>query len=584
MSKGRYRAAVGAPVGGAGSAAAPFTADSVANLAHWYKPELDVLFQDSGMVTPVASDGDPVGAWVCQIVGADEILQATPGARPAYRASVAAFNNRPALQFDGDDFLKGAFSAPLSQPTTIFLVAQTALGTTVMSDGDDSGHRQVIWTSGGNWAIAAPTSVVGSAGDTDSHILTATFNGPLSTLHVDGVLVASGDPGAHALDGLTLGGQYGGVAQFTGHVPEELIFNADLNSADKNIVQNYLSAKYGISVTEFSPELAFAVTTTSDPETVTLTRITPTGQDVTIDWGDGNSDTISDGNTGTITHQYATAGTYAVRISDPSVITYIDINGVNGSGDLSGWDVSSATTIYLYSNSFSGDLSGWDVSSATVINLGSNSFSGDLSGWDVSSAAVISLYSNSFSGDLSGWDVSSATIIYLGGNSFSGDLSGWDVSSATTIYLYSNSFSGDLSGWDVSSATIIHLYGNSFSGDLSGWDVSSAAYIHLYGNSFSGDPGLPANGLTYYNIANNSLSLADVDSIINTLWGNRANWTDATPELHIGGTNATPTGAYQDGYPVPLDALEQVHDLISDDNSDGIQTWAAISWNGGSAP
>jgi hypothetical protein len=90
--------------------------------------------------------------------------------------------------------------------------------------------------------------------------------------------------------------------------------------------------------------------------------------------------------------------------------------------------------------------------------------------------------------------------------------------------------------------------------------------------------------LVFYDISDNGMTQANVDALITTIWNNRANWTDGTPELHVGGTNATPTGTYQDGYPAPLDELEMIHDLINDDDGAGIQTWASISWNGGSAP
>lgn len=113
------------------------------------------------------------------------------------------------------------------------------------------------------------------------------------------------------------------------------------------------------------------------------------------------------------------------------------------------------------------------------------------------------------------------------------------------------------------------------------------ALTHLYINDNSIptlDLSALANGTVYINAADNNMVQAEVNSMINDIWTRKDDWTDATPELHVGGTNATPTGVYQDGYPLPLTALEKVHDLINDDDTAGIQVWAAISWNGGSAP
>jgi hypothetical protein len=158
----------------------------------------------------------------------------------------------------------------------------------------------------------------------------------------------------------------------------------------------------------------------------------------------------------------------------------------------------------------------------------------------------------------------------------------------TALNLSTNNGSGDISVFDpgdLPSMTAIRLYNNLFSGDLSGWDVSSAIRIYLQDNSFSVmSTTAPANNIDFYNVSNNGMTQTNVDAFITTIWNNRANWSDATPELNAGGTNATPTGVYQDGYPAPLTSLEKIHDLINDDDAAGIQTWASIIWNGGSAP
>jgi len=136
------------------------------------------------------------------------------------------------------------------------------------------------------------------------------------------------------------------------------------------------------------------------------------------------------------------------------------------------------------------------------------------------------------------------------------------LTSLTTLYCHSNSISTlDVSA--LTSLTILYCASNS----ISTLDLSSISAA-----------------VSLINCANNGMNQAAVDSIIDDIWQRRADFTDATPELHVGGTNATPSGTYQDGYPEPLDALEMVHDLINDDDGAGIQTWASITWNGGSAP
>ncbi len=159
----------------------------------------------------------------------------------------------------------------------------------------------------------------------------------------------------------------------------------------------------------------------------------------------------------------------------------------------------------------------------------------------------------------------------------------------TRILLQSNNGTGDISGFKAESFTKLqrlYLHDNSFSGDLSSWDLSGLVNftrLYLHSNSTSGTVQLP-DGVQTIQFQDNAMIVSNVDAIISAIWTNRANWTYSAPQLHIGGTNATPTGTYQDGGATPATALEKIHDLIFDDNSEGFQTWAAISWNGGSAP
>jgi large exoprotein involved in heme utilization and adhesion len=233
-----------------------FNESTVADLEHWYDAAtLSTLYQDSGKTTPVTSDGDPVGAWVDRIVAADEIAQAVTAAKPTYRASVAALNSKPALQLDGGDWLIGAWSASLAQPNTIFMVVNLdAVGTGVqyMCEGDDAAARESLRLDT-NWEMYAGSSVVtGGAASANSTILTVVFNGASSLLYANGTQTASGNPGAHAIDGATIGARYDGVNPMAGHVGEYMIYSRALSAAEKNLVQNYLAAKYGISITEFS--------------------------------------------------------------------------------------------------------------------------------------------------------------------------------------------------------------------------------------------------------------------------------------------------------------------------------------------
>ena len=77
---------------------------------------------------------------------------------------------------------------------------------------------------------------------------------------------------------------------------------------------------------------------------------------------------------------------------------------------------------------------------------------------------------------------------------------------------------------------------------------------------------------------------ASVDTVIESIWDARANYTYATPSLQIGGTNPAPTGNYiapeegadwhNDGSKwIPLTPNAKAYDLGNDVNDEGFNTW-----------
>ena len=232
---------------------------------------------------------------------------------------------------------------------------------------------------------------------------------------------------------------------------------------------------------------------------------------------DCNNDGVDEatGVTGDYTCNYATAGTYTIRIKDntgtrdgfPRIqfgfvgtdnekllsinqwgtghwtsmqmafedcVNLDSANAVdNGGGAVPAWatdtpDLSNVTDLSLmfhYASSFNQDISGWDVSNVTNMSSmfsGASSFNQDISGWDVSNVTNMSRMfagASSFNQDISGWDVSNVTNMggmFAGASSFNQDISGWDVSNVTNMngmFAGASSFNQDISGWDISNVT-----------------------------------------------------------------------------------------------------------------------------------
>ena len=233
-----------------------------------------------------------------------------------------------------------------------------------------------------------------------------------------------------------------------------------------------------------------------------------------IDWGDGSSDT---GVSGDISHTYASAGDYQIRISgDFTRISMADsgpsakkLKSIDQWGDMQWTSMNSAfmgassmtynatdapdlsgvsdmSRMFRGATYFDGNLSNWDTSS--VKRMGgmfrdAYFFNGDISNWDTSSVIRMSnmFFHTSFNGDISNWDTSS--VIRMDGMFrdaifFNGDISNWDTSGVTDMsyMFFHTSFNGDISNWDTSSVTTMrHMFSGatSFNGDISGWDTSS---------------------------------------------------------------------------------------------------------------
>lgn len=238
---------------------------------------------------------------------------------------------------------------------------------------------------------------------------------------------------------------------------------------------------------------------------------------VTVDWGDGNSNTYTV--EGLQEHTYAAEGTYTVSISgsltqfgygDAGSIPNIDkLVRVTSFGNIGLTSLYGAfygatnlvelpiqlpsTVINLrlmlgLASIFNSDIGGWDVSEVTDMRsmfAWCKAFNQDISSWDVSKVTKMNGMFNSaikFDQDISGWNVSGVTnmsSMFLVARAFNQNISGWDVSKVTDMakmFENANAFNQDINSWDVSKVTSMYSMFNratAFNQDISSWDVSS---------------------------------------------------------------------------------------------------------------
>jgi len=219
------------------------------------------VWYDADQITGL-SDSDPVATWPDAGPHGDDVTQGTAAKRPLYKTGI--LNGKPVVRFDGnDDYLQGAFTnaGATTQPLTIFAVAQLNAALVnddnayVICDGVNSGTRSQLYKTEAPdpdaWALYSGAVLTDGAADADWNIWAALFNGASSELWIDGVSVASGDAGAQAMSGLTIGTSYAcsGV-YWSGDIAEIIVYDANLSDIDKNEVGNYLATKYGPSWTD----------------------------------------------------------------------------------------------------------------------------------------------------------------------------------------------------------------------------------------------------------------------------------------------------------------------------------------------
>lgn len=211
-------------------------------------------FQDAAFSTPAQADGDLVGGWLDQSGNGHHVTQANAAKKPDLR--LAAQNSLPVLRFETSvkNLLSSVWTAT-AQPDHIFCVAKASTTTAQRHavDGRDFTHRRILGhipSGGDKWWAFCGAGITGSIDDSDWHIFTLLANGASSVLRVDGADDVTGNAGANGLNGISIGSHYDQASNpWIGDVSEVLVYTPSLANKDRNAVESYLAAKWGIALT-----------------------------------------------------------------------------------------------------------------------------------------------------------------------------------------------------------------------------------------------------------------------------------------------------------------------------------------------
>ena len=242
-----------------------------------------------------------------------------------------------------------------------------------------------------------------------------------------------------------------------------------------------------------------------------------------VDWGDGKTNTITEWNSASKTHNYDTHGVYQITINGIiqgfsfknsgerlKILTIsqwgdliIDNHGfqffecanldINASDDLNLTGITDLSYMFYGASSYAGDyIYSWNTSSVTnmaYMFYGASNFDNTLNFWDTSKVTDMSYMfygASNFNGDITSWDTSSVTnmgYMFLSATSFNQDLSSWNTSKVTDMsYMFTGTnFNSNITSWDTSSVTnmgYMFLSATSFNQDLSSWNTHKVTNMY----------------------------------------------------------------------------------------------------------
>jgi len=227
----------------------------------------------------------------------------------------------------------------------------------------------------------------------------------------------------------------------------------------------------------------------------------------TVNWGDGQSNSIATWNQADATHTYASSGIYSISITgtidhvswaSQDGTTFTEANDRKKIKDITDWG---SAVIYLNEMVFY-DCENMDITTTAAPTFGSKvmrddqffdceSFTGDISAWGTVASPVTgsvnSFLANSFNGNPNVNFVyqrtsSSLYRAFYFASAFDNPLNNWDVAGSggncSEAFFFCSSFNQDISGWDMSGAnnlTRMFSAASSFNQNISTWNVSGVS-------------------------------------------------------------------------------------------------------------
>jgi len=282
------------------------------------------------------------------------------------------------------------------------------------------------------------------------------------------------------------------------------------------------------------PEFQFSVDTTiagtSGVGKFQLPLVSSLPLNAVVDWGDGNTDTITTYNQAETLHTYSSAGEYTITITG-------DISGwqFNNAGDrlkmkdIKKWEALNISVSAGFRGCSNMTCSATDAPTISTTSLeryfqSCSLFNGAIGNWDVSNVSNFTSMFNSalvFNQNIGTWNTSNATTfseMFSSATNFnnggSDSIKNWNTSSVLSMFRMfrtNNAFNQPIGSWDVSSVTnMLGMFYQviPFNQDISDWNISNVSNF----TGFMGNKGAANYSATYLDNIYNKWSLLSVVS------------------------------------------------------------------------
>ena len=295
-------------------------------------------------------------------------------------------------------------------------------------------------------------------------------------------------------------------------------------------IPSFIGAR-GASQIPFQFTVDTTIEGTSGVGSFALPLTTSTGLDATVDWGDGTSDNITDHTAPEVTHTYASAGTYTIKIKGDLLGWRFNASGDKlKMGEIQKWgalnisvsagfygctnmtctatdaptiSTSNLSSYFRSCTNFNGTIGNWDTSNVrTMVNMFNNAsaFNQNIGAWDVSNVEGATSndafyrmfydatsFNNGGSDDIDNWTLSTSNKkmegMFSGSNTttsckFNRYIGSWNIQIADLSQMFRNntSFNQDIGSWDTSNVgNMSSMFNNAsaFNQDIGSWNTSS---------------------------------------------------------------------------------------------------------------